>query len=314
MADVDIRSYPEAPDDSSSQLVRWRTLDLDDLGKSGSYSGVRLHWVALDGDGPPILFLHGIGNSLRMWLPAAAEFSKRFRPVLVDLPGFGLSGGSFRDTHIDRVAEILTDFIEAEIPGEDVTVIGHSMGALVSAHLAAAGSDQIKSVINVSGPPLSGVDVLRKPFSAIRRSPREAWALVTAMAVGLLPFKTYWMPRLAGHTWLRKAIFGRFVARPELLDTDLATYIFSDLGNGRTFGAARNGFRYDPDSVYRRTSVPVYVVLGDRDPITSLHDAQRYQQLAEGNGIHVVEGAGHLPMIEQPAAFQTIVGSIVNAS
>jgi pimeloyl-ACP methyl ester carboxylesterase len=49
--------------------------------------GIRLHYVK-DGQGSPIIFQHGFGQSWRQWKNQLAEFAKDHEVVAVDMPGF----------------------------------------------------------------------------------------------------------------------------------------------------------------------------------------------------------------------------------
>ncbi|MEJ0045609.1 MAG: alpha/beta fold hydrolase [Rhodospirillales bacterium] len=51
-------------------------------------NGVRLNYV-IDGNGPPLLLLHGHPQTLAIWHKVAADLSKRYTVVAADLRGYG---------------------------------------------------------------------------------------------------------------------------------------------------------------------------------------------------------------------------------
>src|SRR5689334_4395942 len=88
-----VRSARRADDDYGAPgQPDWRTVDwrahLHDL----EIEGRRVHYVDLgEGDGPPVVFVHGLAGCWQNFLenlPAAAE---RRRTIALDLPGFGRS-------------------------------------------------------------------------------------------------------------------------------------------------------------------------------------------------------------------------------
>ncbi|MDQ3575851.1 MAG: alpha/beta fold hydrolase, partial [Actinomycetota bacterium] len=82
------------------------------------------------GQGPPVLFVHGLGASSRYWKPLA-QVSSGYAATAPDLLGFGHSptppDASYDvDSHLEALVPLLP-------PG--AVVVGHSMGAILAAAL-----------------------------------------------------------------------------------------------------------------------------------------------------------------------------------
>jgi 3-oxoadipate enol-lactonase len=58
--------------------------------KSATSDGLRIAYVE-EGSGPPIVFLHGVGATKRMWAPQITMLSERFRCIALDYRGYGES-------------------------------------------------------------------------------------------------------------------------------------------------------------------------------------------------------------------------------
>jgi pimeloyl-ACP methyl ester carboxylesterase len=81
------------------------------------------------GEGPPILFIHGLTFTRQTWAPIVERLRDRFQCVAVDLPGHGDSTGSGADPHT-VCARI---HASATATGLDKPlVVGHSAGALTA--------------------------------------------------------------------------------------------------------------------------------------------------------------------------------------
>ena len=85
-------------------------------------------FVARTGDGPPVLFLHGLGGSHASWLPVADRL-QGLRCIIPDLLGFGRSPKPPGRYDLDEHMAALEPVIAAEQP---LAVVGHSMGGVVA--------------------------------------------------------------------------------------------------------------------------------------------------------------------------------------
>lgn len=98
------------------------------------------------GEGPPVILLHGSVSSGRQWASLAAHLEKRFRVFSPDLPGYGLARENPVSTaeglkeHVRAVLDV------AEAAGEPVHLVGHSFGGAVALSIAAARPHAIASL------------------------------------------------------------------------------------------------------------------------------------------------------------------------
>jgi len=118
-------------------------------GEAGTLHADRLG----DPSAPPIVFLHGITGSRRYFRSRVAPLAARYRLVIPDLPGFGLSP----KPHVDYTPAFFRDNIRAfliseGIAGRPFCLVGHSLGAIVSAEYAAAWPEDVLRMVFVSLP------------------------------------------------------------------------------------------------------------------------------------------------------------------
>jgi len=93
-----------------------------------SNNGVPTPFIRERGDGPTVLFIHGLAGSSRYW-DSFADVGTGFRGVAVDLSGFGKSPKPHSYSY-DVEAQV--DAIHNVCPNPDV-VVGHSIGAIIAA-------------------------------------------------------------------------------------------------------------------------------------------------------------------------------------
>ena len=99
------------------------------------------------GDGPAIVFIHGMTFTKETWDPIIDRLRERFRCLVLDLPGHGGSTGSGADPQA-VVERIHATVVDAAV--ERPVVVGHSAGALHATGYAAA--HRSAGVINVDQP------------------------------------------------------------------------------------------------------------------------------------------------------------------
>jgi 2-hydroxy-6-oxonona-2,4-dienedioate hydrolase len=131
------------------------------------------------GSGPPVLLVHGLGVSGRYLLPMARALEPRFRAVVPDLPGFGLSMRPPRPLRLGELSGFLARLAEVAGVARGVFV-ANSFGCQVVTHLAATRPDLVERLVLV-GPTVDDsardpvrqggrllADALREPPSLIR--------------------------------------------------------------------------------------------------------------------------------------------------
>jgi pimeloyl-ACP methyl ester carboxylesterase len=112
-------------------------------------TGLTLHAVERPGKGEPMFLLHGIWGTWRSWLPLlqAPTNGPLVRPLIaLDLRGHGFSDKPQTGyTLSDYAADVVALFDSLGI--EQATVIGHSLGSLVSLEIAATNADRICTLV-----------------------------------------------------------------------------------------------------------------------------------------------------------------------
>ncbi|HVC71001.1 MAG TPA: alpha/beta fold hydrolase [Acidimicrobiales bacterium] len=87
------------------------------------------------GQGPPLLLIHGIGDSSSTWLRVIGSFARDHRVIAPDLLGHGLSDKPRADYSVAAYANGMRDLLSV-LDIDRVTVVGHSLGGGVAAQFA----------------------------------------------------------------------------------------------------------------------------------------------------------------------------------
>jgi alpha-beta hydrolase superfamily lysophospholipase len=85
------------------------------------------------GDGQPLVLVHGLGASGRWWARNVRGLSRHFRVYVIDLIGFGWSGG--QSFALENASAYLAKWMDA-VGIDRASFVGHSMGGYIVADLA----------------------------------------------------------------------------------------------------------------------------------------------------------------------------------
>lgn len=88
------------------------------------------YWAEF-GEGTPIVLIHGVGMNHQVWLPQVADLSAGFRVIVYDMLGHGRSRVPDARVTIRDFGTQLEQLL-ASIDVDRVTLVGHSMGAMVA--------------------------------------------------------------------------------------------------------------------------------------------------------------------------------------
>jgi pimeloyl-ACP methyl ester carboxylesterase len=137
------------PEEGESQLSAHTELT---GGRLRSRDGTLLGYLCL-GAGPTVVCLHGGFNTGLDWLPVARLLADRYRLVLVDRRGHGVSDSGMDGHTLDLEVEDLTAVLAETGPAH--AVLAHSFGALVALHAATGPlADRIGALILYEPPML----------------------------------------------------------------------------------------------------------------------------------------------------------------
>src|SRR6516165_1480449 len=131
---------------------------------------VRGMTIDSEGEGPPIVMLHGLGgtsNSFQAMVPALAGF----RVVRPDLPGAGRSPTPAQKITVGLLVETLAEATDHLGVGR-AHVVGHSFGTLIAQHIAARHPDRVAS-LTLFGPILEPQDAARERLRARAAAARQ---------------------------------------------------------------------------------------------------------------------------------------------
>jgi pimeloyl-ACP methyl ester carboxylesterase len=259
-----------------------------------SLGGFETRALELEGQGPPILFLHGYADSADTWRHVLDRLGRRDRRALaLDLPGFATA--SRLDpvepvlAQLDRFAAAAVGYLAAD--SETVVVAGNSLGGCVSLRLGERDDLPLAGVVPIAP---AGLDMPRW-FSAVERDP----IVRTLLA---LPFP---LPERIVRAAVGQAYRNLAFARPRAVGTEVVSAFTSHHRDREAVSGYLSTARRllpelrDPFSL-ERVRVPVLLIWGDRDRMVSHSGARRVTEALPDTTYELIEGCGHCPQLEAP--------------
>jgi pimeloyl-ACP methyl ester carboxylesterase len=254
--------------------------------------------LELEGDGPPIAFLHGFADSADTWRRTLDLLARRGRrAVAVDLPGYGTADRLRPDAPVlaqyAAFAAALVDHVAGET-GEDVVLCGNSLGGAVALR---AGEDRSLPLAGVVPVAPAGLD-MPVWFRIIEADP-----FLRALLAAPLP-----LPEALVRTVVGEAYRALVFARPRAAAGEV---IAAFTGHHRTREAVAamlaNGRRLLPELhgcfALDRVDVPVLLVWGDRDRMVAHTGARHIVDALPATTYVLLDGVGHCPQVEAPERF-----------
>ncbi len=245
--------------------------------------------VDVIGDGEPVALLHGLATTRGIWSHAAPLLARTRRVVTLDVPGFGSAPPAGRGFALADVADRVHRELRSARVGP-VDLVGHSMGAAVALAVAARHPADVRSVVLVSP-------------AGLRPLPFAVAAGVGLAAQLYIPVRRRAAP-LAAFGWGRRLLMAGGVVDGAALPAQLVRELVgASLGARRIGPALTTVAKADLRDQVAALPMPVGALWARGDRVIPPGGLQTLLAIRPDAICEVIDGAGHIAMIERPAAF-----------
>ncbi|MGP3979817.1 alpha/beta fold hydrolase [Streptomyces sp. KR80] len=257
--------------------------------------------VTIRGTGQPVVLLHGIPGSGRVWDRVAERLGQQCRVVVPDLLGFGASAKPvdvetlWATGQARALAQVLT-----ALGIDRAAIVGHDFGGPTALAYATEFPDRVTHLVLAATNAFPDTPI-PFPLSAVTwpaLGPLTARALFSRPALRLMLWQGAGRPRTA----LSPATY---LGDPEQLRS--TRLIFAT-------GLRELADRYAPCArALSRITVPTLVIWGDGDPFFPVAQGERTADDIPGARFVVYEGAGHFLPEERPAQMAAAIAELIGA-
>jgi pimeloyl-ACP methyl ester carboxylesterase len=264
-------------------------------------SSALLQWHSVRrGSGRPLLLVHGLGGSRRSWRLVIDALAAQREVIAIDLPGFGCTPALSGDASIRRLADALTEYLQASgLIGIDA--VGSGMGARLLLELASRGG-------------VVGAVVALAPSGFAKGWERAVHFISTLLFNHLLRLMQPVLPFIAGHAWARALLLAQLSAHPARLPAQL---VLEEL-RSRTASTSLNKLLFDlafgekaPGAAQGTMRSELLIGWGRYDRVCLPRQAMRTLSAFPDAQLHWFADSGHYPQWDTP---QQIVRLILERS
>jgi pimeloyl-ACP methyl ester carboxylesterase len=234
----------------------------------------------VDGEGDPVLLIHGLGGSSNTWTPIMSALV-RHKCIRLDLPGSARSARVQGPFSIERFVQAVLRVLSA-VSTSNVHVIGHSLGTIVAQHFAVSEPGMVRSLA-LFGPLPAPPDAARPSIRARAQKVRsEGVAGMQAIADALVQAST------SGETKARRPAAVAFV-RESLMRQDPEGY-----------AATCDALADAQAAEITKISRPTLLVTGDEDAVAPPQAVRGMGEKIARSRVEVLRGCGHWTPVEKP--------------
>ena len=274
----------------------------DDLGPVTSFDGTELAVRAAGpAEAPVVVFVHGFSLDMTTWHEQWLDLSVEFRTVLMDQRGHGASGrAAHGDLSLRSMGRDVAAVLEATAAGRPAVLVGHSMGAM--AILAAA-----EQRPELFGPSVAGVVLVGASSSDLLRGAMGSITDLVRPRLGSIGTAARRVDRLRRAILASPADLRGAVVRLTQFGPDAPQHVVDHvvhLAERASSDVWTDGLaelmEMDMRHAVPRLKVPAIVVVGEHDRVTPPAAAIELAGALPEARLVVIEGAGHMPMLERP--------------
>lgn len=221
------------------------------------------------GDGPPVVFLHGLLGLNKHWRRTAELLAPEHRCLMIEAPLLELRG---RRCSVEGVQAITHAAIRKHVD-EPAVLVGNSLGGHIATRIALADPEVVRGLV------LAGSSGLfERSFERdVQHRPSQEW--------------------------IGKKIAELF-ADPSRMPEDSVSHAYTELrkrGSARALVRLSRSAKADHmGSRLPHVSIPTLLLWGRQDVVTPPHVAEEFHELIPDTRLEWIDSCGHAPMLERP--------------
>jgi len=252
--------------------------------------------VKTEGDGPPVVLIHGFGAALDWWDEIAPALARTHRVIRLDLIGHGGTEAPGSGYAIERQAALVATVLD-ELDIARAVVVGHSMGGEVATAFTEANPGRVERLVLIDTPPAA----------------EHSFGLGTQLAFRRLIGQGLWRVRTDG--MLRQALAQGFAPGfpiPDKFIADLRQLTYTAFHDAHEESVAYVTTRSMPERLaVLESQPPILVIFGTRDALIPVRSAQRFADVP-GAQLVMIDDVGHSPMVEAPSRTLELIRDFID--
>ena len=246
--------------------------------------GQQIHYRD-EGNGYPLVLIHGTSSSLQTWDAWTNELKNDFRVIRLDIPAFGITGETKeRNYTIENYVKFIDDFTTA-LGIDTFYLAGNSLGGEITWNYAYSHSARVKKMILIDA-------------AGYKRTGPTPLAFIIAKNSVLNKI----MKKVTPKRLIKKSLIDIYHDDSKVTD-ELVNHYYEMLlrpGNRQAFSDRVRVIKYEAEDKVNKIKTPTLIQWGKYDNWILPEDAEKFKNTIEGSELKYYD-AGHVPMEELPA-------------
>ncbi|MEI7628030.1 MAG: alpha/beta hydrolase [Bacteroidota bacterium] len=235
----------------------------------------------LCGNGEPVIFLHGAGAGAVTWYPSINAISKNFQVIAPDIVGYGESDKPDAPYNRPYFSNWLKDFLK-ELKISKAHIVGLSQGGAIALQFAIDNAEMVNKLVLVDSAGL-GAKV-------------SFWPLIG----------TIWMNSFPSS--MANRFNSRYILhKPINRDPNHSSYSIAVL----KYKGGKNAFKQGrgtavskiPEELLKQIENETLIIWGKDDQLFPVEYGEAAAKIIPNAKLHIIQNAGHLPLMDQPENF-----------
>lgn len=247
------------------------------------------------GNGPPVLLLHGIPLSLVTWRHNIADLAKHFTVVALDLKGFGRSEKSEGDYspegHIRAIRQVLDS-----LGISNIYIVASSYACALAVHLAVTHPELVGKIVLINSVGCASSQHSLERLVRIGLVSTFIKLLLRSEAAGRILFASR----------LRKS-YGSPKSYSNKLCTEYFNLLRHDHGEETFLSTLRQFDEHNLLPLFPTIQQDTLILWGNRDQILPIDNGYKIRSLIQHSRLEVLSGCGHLPHEEAPDKVNNLI-------
>jgi len=287
---------PDGPDPYGNPDPEWLRIDWREHLRQIDVVGASANYVEM-GEGPPLLFIHGLSGCWQNWLENIPHFARSHRVVALDLPGFGASPMPPWQVTIPAYGRFVRDFCE-RLGIDRCSVVGNSMGGFIASEVAITEPERVDDLTLVSAAGITWARARKEPAEMLARVGRAAAPLVLRLELSAIRRPN-----------IRDLAFRGVFHDPNTISRELLwENVVPAFESPGYFDAMRNLVGYDIRDRLEEIGVPTMIIWGRKDRVVPVPAAFSYKKrIGQNAELVIFDDCGHVPQMERPVRFNRVV-------
>jgi len=245
--------------------------------------GMKVHYQRL-GKGHPFVLVHGFSGHTWNWRAWMKHLPNDFELIVMDLPGFGLTGPHPKGDYSSEMSiKFLDDFL-TKIGVDTFHLAGNSMGGGIAWRYTLAHPESVKKLVLIDA---GGY-------------PKKSKETIAGFKILQYPIFHPLITKITPRAIIKESLEGTYIDQSFATEKEVDLYMdmIRREGNRKVLIDRMKVPRVDKSGEIKKIDKPTLIMWGDKDIIIPVDNAYKFQKDIANSKLIIYENVGHLPMDE----------------